>query len=80
MDKYVTDAFLDKCQNKVLQACGDDAFDYRNKKHMGMMISLAWKDAVEENIFDFIKKKKPTINFGQLNGLINARVRQFLNL
>lgn len=80
VDKYVTDAFLDKCQNKVLQACGDDKFDYRNKKHMGMMINLAWKDSVEENIFDFIKKKKPTINFAQLNGLVNARVRQFLNL
>lgn len=80
VDKYVTDAFLDKCRNKVLQACGDDAFDYRNKKHMGMMISLAWKDAVEENIFDFVKKKKPTINFGTLNGLVNARVRKFLNL
>lgn len=80
VDKYVTDAFLDKCQNKVLQACGDDKFDYRNKKHMGMMINLAWKDSVEENIFDFIKKKKPTINFGQLNGLVNARVRQFLKL
>lgn len=80
VDKYVTDAFLDKCRNKVLQACGDDAFDYRNKKHMGMMISLAWKDTVEENIFDFVKKKKPTINFGTLNGLVNARVRKFLNL
>lgn len=80
VDKYVTDAFLDKCQNKVLQACGDDKFDYRNKKHMGMLISLAWKDSVEENIFDFVKKKKPTINFGTLNGLIAARVRKFLNL
>lgn len=80
VDKYVTDAFLDKCRNKVLQACGDDAFDYRNKKHMGMMISLAWKDAVGENVFDFVKKKKPIINFGTLNGLVNARVRQFLNL
>lgn len=80
VDKYVTDSFLDKCRNKVLQACGDDAFDYRNKKHMGMMISLTWKDAVEENIFDFVKKKKPTINFGTLNGLVNVRVRKFLNL
>lgn len=80
VDKYVTDAFLDKCRNKVLQACGDDAFDYRNKKHMGMFVSLAWSDAVSENVFDFVKKKKPIINFGTLNGLVNARVRQFLNL
>lgn len=41
----------------VLVVCGDDVFDYRNKKHMGMMISLAWKDSVEENVFDFVKKK-----------------------
>ena len=80
VDKYVTDAFIDKCQNKVLQACGDDKFDYRNKKHMGMLISLAWHDAIEENIYDFVKKKKPIINFGTLNGLIAARIREFLNL
>ena len=80
VDKYVTDAFIDKCLNKVLQVCGDDKFDYRNKKHMGMLISLTWQDAVDENIFDFVKKKKPTINFGTLNGLIAARIRKFLNL
>ena len=80
VDTYVTDAFLDKCQNKVLQACGDDKFDYRNKKHMGMLISLTWQDAIDENIYDFVKKKKPIINFGTLNGLIAARVRKFLNL
>lgn len=80
VDKYVTDAFLDKCRNKVLQVCGDDKFDYRNKKHMGMLISLTWQDAIDENIYDFVKKKKPIINFGTLNGLIAARVRKFLNL
>lgn len=80
VDKYVTDAFLDKCQNKVLITCGDDVFDYKNKKHMGMFISLVWKDVVEENIFDFVKKKKPIINFGTLNGLCNARAREFLGL
>lgn len=80
VDKYVTDAFLDKCRNKVLQACDDDVFDYRNKKHMGMFISLSWQDAVDENILDFVKKKKPIINFSTLNGLIAARVRKFLNL
>lgn len=80
VDKYVTDAFLDKCRNKVLQVCGDDKFDYRNKKHMGMLISLTWQDAIDENIYDFVKKKKPIINFGALNGLIAARVRKFLNL
>lgn len=80
VDKYVTDAFIDKCQNKVLQVCGDDKFDYRNKKHMGMLISLTWQDAIDENIYDFVKKKKPIINFGTLNGLIAARIREFLNL
>lgn len=78
--KYVTDAFLDKCRNKVEQACGVDSFDYRNKKQMGMMISLAWKDAVDENMFDFVKKKKPVVNFATLNSLISARVRKFLGL
>ena len=80
IDKYVTDAFLDKCRNKVLQACGDDAFNLRNKKHVGMMMQLVWHDAIDENIFDFIKKKKPTINFGNLNGMINVRVRDYLGL
>ena len=80
VDKYVTDAFLDKCRNKVLQACGDDEFDYRNKKHMGMFISLTWQDTITENIFDFVKKKKPVIDFGLLNHLIVSKIRSFLNL
>lgn len=80
VDKYVTDAFLDKCRNKVLQTCGDDSFDYRNKKHMGMLISLTWQDAVTENIFDFVKKKKPVVDFGLLNHLVVSKIRSFLNL
>lgn len=81
VDKYVTDAFLDKCQNKVLQACGDDVFDYKNKKHMGMFINLIVSDSISENIWDFVKKKKfPTINFGTLKGLICIRGRKFLGL
>ena len=58
VDKYVTDAFVDKCCNKVLQVCGDDKFDYRNKKHMDMLISLILSDPIEENIIHFLKKKK----------------------
>lgn len=81
VDKYVTDAFLDKCQNKVLQACGDDVFDYKNKKHMGMFINLIVSDSISENVWDFVKKKKfPTINFGTLKGLICIRGREFLCL
>lgn len=80
VDKYVTDAFLDKCRNKVLQTCGDDSFDYRNKKHMGILISLTWQDTITENIFDFIKKKKPVIDFGLLNHLVVFKIRSFLNL
>lgn len=82
VDKYVTDAFIDKCQNKVLQACGDDKFDYRNKKHMGMLISLVLFDTIEENITDFLRKKKMkvTINFGNVRNLINQKVRDYLRL
>lgn len=80
VDKYVTDAFLDKCRNKVLQVCGDDAFDYRNKKHMGYFMNLIVSDAISENIWDFVRKKLPTINFNTLKGLICAKGRAFLNL
>lgn len=81
VDKYVTDAFLDKCQNKVLQACSDDVFDYKNKKHMGMFVNLIVSDSISENVWDFVKKKKfPTINFGTLKGLICIRGREFLGL
>lgn len=81
VDKYVTDAFLDKCQNKVLQACGDDVFDYKNKKHMGMFVNLIVSDSISENVWDFVKKKKfPTINFETLKGLICIRGREFLGL
>lgn len=82
VDNYVTDAFIDKCQNKVLQACGDDKFDYRNKKHMGMLIYLVLYDTIEENITDFLKKKKMKVDmsFGSVRNLINQKVRDYLGL
>lgn len=79
VDNYVTEAYLDKCKNKVVQACGADSFDCRNKKHMGMMMTLAVKDSIEEDIGDFIKKKRyPIINFNVLKNLITAKARDFL--
>lgn len=81
VDKYVTAAFMDKCRNKVLQACGADEFDTKNGKMIGMFLNLIVSDAIEEEIYDYIKRKKfPVINFGHLKGSIQSAGRKFLGL
>ena len=81
VDKYVTTAFMDKCRNKVLQACGADEFDTKNGKMIGMFLNLIVSDAIEEEIYDYIKRKKfPVINFGHLKGSIQSAGRKFLGL
>lgn len=81
LDAYDTAAFLDKCANKVCQACEADSFDTTNKKMMGMMMSLSFNDLVEENVIDYVKRHKAaTIDFGALRASHNVRVRAFLGL
>lgn len=79
-DEVVTSAFLDKCRSKVADKFGFD-FDPKDKRHMGMFMSLIVTDAISEDTYDFVKRNRfPTIDFGQLKGLIQKRGRDFVGV
>ena len=79
-DEVVTSAFLDKCRSKVADKFGTD-FDTKDKRHMGMFMSLIVTDAISEDVFDFVRRNKfPAIDFHELKGLIQKRGRDFVGV
>ena len=79
-DEVVTSAFLDKCRAKVSDKFRTE-FDTKDKRHMGMFMSLIVTDAISEDTYDFVKRNRfPTIDFGQLKGLIQKRGRDFVGV
>lgn len=82
IDKYLTTTELEKAKAKTALICGAE-FDINNidKKFIGIFINLVWKDFIEENIVDFLKKKKnPIIDFKVLNAACKLECRKFLGL
>ena len=80
--RYVTDAFLDKCKAKVVDASADsDEFDIRNAKMIGRFMTLAVHDAIGENITDAMKRfKYPVIDFNALKAAIQQKGRAYLGI
>lgn len=81
VDTYVTDAEISKAVAKICLINEVDAFDNKNPKLVGMLLSYMWKDFLEENIVDICKKfRAPIIDFGKLKGICNAKVRKYIKL
>lgn len=81
VDKYCTEAFLDKTRNKICQVLGVDELDKNDKKHIGMFLSLVQKDIIEENIYDFVKKRNfPQINFMSVQVMTKNAARDFMGI
>lgn len=81
VDTFMTDAELSKTVAKVCVACGVDVFDNKSAKMNGMVISLSWKDLLEENITTICKRwKNPVIDFANLKGIAQAKVRKYIGL
>lgn len=77
--EYMTDAEMEKTTQKTCAKFGDDVFDATSKKHMGFFTSVIFKDLLEENIMDIMKRfGKPTIDFGKLSGLATRRGSEWL--
>ena len=79
VDECCTAAFLDKCRNKVSLALEED-FDENNHKHIGYMMCLAVDDIMQEEFWDFFKKKKGQVNLSMIDKLVKTQVREFLGL
>ncbi len=81
VDTYMTAAFVDKELNKIRLALGLDEVDNKNGKLIGYAMSSIPNVCVEENIVEFIKKRKnPTLDFGRIVGKSKNVIRDFLGL
>lgn len=79
IEEYMSDAEMSKTIQKTCAKFDDDEFDATSPKHMGFFTSVIFKDLVEENIMDMMKRfKKPTIDFDKLSDLATARGKQYL--
>lgn len=80
VDEYMTDAEMSKTANKAATRFGDDEFNAADKRHMGFFMSVIFKDLLEENIMDIMKRyKKPVIDFGRLSGMASKRGQEWLS-
>lgn len=80
IERYVTNAELEKAKAKTALTCGEE-YVPGNGKFIGMFLNLLWKDILEENIVDFCKRaKNPQIDFAALNSQIKYEGRKFLGL
>ena len=74
-----TDAFIEKEINKVLIALDMDEIDCKNGKFFGIAINKVLDELIEENFWDFFKKKKAdSVKLAAIKGLAQARVRQYI--
>ena len=82
VDKYITVPELDKAKAKAALYCGEEYDQIINKnKFIGVFINIIWKDTLEENIVDFLKKQhNPVIDFNNLNSLCKLECRKYLGL
>ena len=79
VDKYCTDAFVEKEINKILIALDMNEIDCKNGKFFGMAINKVLDELIEENFWDFFKKKKAaSVNLATIKGLAQARAREYI--
>jgi hypothetical protein len=78
VERCLTNEELEKAKAKIILNCEAGEFD---NKMIGMFMNLCWKDMLEENIVDVVKRAhNPIINFNVLNTLCKEKCRKFLGL
>ena len=79
VDKFCTPAFVEKEVNKVLIALDMDEIDCRNGKFFGMCMQKVLNELMEENFWDFYRKKKvASVNLAKIKGLAQAAIREYI--
>ncbi|HBP43423.1 MAG TPA: hypothetical protein DD621_01880 [Clostridiales bacterium] len=79
VDTYCTTAFIEKEVNKVLIALGMDVIDTKNGKFFGMCMQRVIDELMNENFWDFYRKKKVvSVNLAKIKGLSQARIRSYI--
>lgn len=81
VDTYMTAAFIDKELNKIRLALGLDEVDKKNGKLIGYAMSSIPNTCVEENIVEYVKKRKnPVLDFGRVMSKSKIAIRDFMGL
>lgn len=75
VDKYVTQAFLSKCKNKIDIAIGEDA---PQPKRVGMFMNLVIDDLMTEEFWSFFKKKKVVVDLAVIVQLAKQKVADYI--
>lgn len=79
VNKFCTNAFMSKCQAKVMNALSMDTW-VNDKKPIGMFLNLCLTDLIEEEFWGHFKKKKGTVDLNLIQQLVFACCREYLNI
>lgn len=79
VDKFCTDAFMSKCQAKVMNTLDMDEW-VNDKKSIGMFLNLCLNDLMEEEFWGHFKKKKGTVDLNRIQQLVFTNCRKYLNI
>lgn len=80
VDMYVTNADMEKCRQKALVLLEREEWENESKA-IGMFMTMLFRDLVEEEMFDIIKKlHRPTVDFKVLEDNVKRKAKDFLRL
>lgn len=75
VDKYITQAFLFKCKNKIDIAIGEEA---SQPKRVGMFMNLVIDDLMTEEFWSFFKKKKVIVDLAVIVQLAKQKAADYI--
>ena len=76
---FCTDAFLSKCQAKIMNTLDMDEWVNDNQP-IGMFLNLCLNDLMEEEFWGHFKKKKGTVDLNRIQQLVFTHCRKYLNI
>ena len=79
VNTFCTDAFMSKCQAKVMNTLDMDEW-VNDKKSIGMFLNLCLNDLMEEEFWGHFKKKKGTVDLSRIQQLVFTNCRKYLNV
>jgi hypothetical protein len=80
IEEFCTNALIDKELNKILNELELDNFNNKNGKVIGMTLNAVYDSIMDEEFFDYYRKKSCVVDLGLIRKLSNNKVREFLGL
>lgn len=80
VEEVCTNALMNKELNKVLIVCGEEEFNRKNGKVIGMTLNKVFDTVMEEEFYNFFRKRLVTVDLYLVRKLVTDKVRSFLGL